>query len=1628
MRKKYRILAILLSACMIFQSLSLNAMAAEMEGGNLPQVEAVELEEQTEEAIVQQEPTTDGEVEKNKTDEPDVAADMADDSETDSIDDNKDEITSEESSDQLIKDDLAEEDDIAVESIEEMNGAGIITYAVNEDLSRYFRIEDGVLALQSNIYKYQLPEIIKLDELKNLGEITQIPAGIFDGSSSVKEITIPSTVTTFAEGAFKGAHSLTKVSFEEKMVTATIFPKDLFSKCTSLTQIEIPMGIKVIGEGVFQGCTSLQVVKFGNDVETIERYAFRDCKALSNMNFKDTKIITIGENAFQNARLGDVVFPETLKTISADAFSGCIFDSVSDKSIDVDFSNTTGLYIGKSAFQGSTLRRIKFGNCTERISEYAFADCTKLGISPSNEVIVLELGSNDATGIHTIGANAFQGCTSLRSIKINSSVEKLEKEAFSGCSLLSSVEIYQKSLPEELSTIQIYYNAIPANKNMKIKGFDGTVKEWAGNYKNQGVLYESLYPAYTITLSMNIAAAGTITSPKTAKVGDTITVKATPNSGYILLSLNIGERAIGEDGKVTIRPSDIDAESGKIEINAIFQKIGDTVKNKYVLSFDERLLFLNNELEIPNTYMGTKLTIRNSSTKKIIANWAWNFTSDDSKTVSIDKNGYIRALKVTKDNATVKITAKLKDGTDSFSFNVKVVADTKFDRIIGFTFDTANQKDFKKTTENYGDGDIDVLTISNAAVNVAISNKKTANIGVAVNAMSDDNKAVEGSYTWTTGDSSVVVLAQSHSNDSQNELQVKGIGTTIITVVSDQKGNDNKPLTKQFVLRVIDKTPYIESDTLTINPDYIEDDAPVTFDLIPAVGTEVVDTPTVFKASGNNWVSQNNHFQIKLNEKNEGKYSAEIYLRETSSYNDVSSLTLNDLYLRVFVDNLGTVPYYVKLPTIVISKKVPQPTVKLNGKMNLFYTAKSPDCSKITLTVPELKGYALDQSYTPILENLEEGKYAFDEDKNIEFADYFSVEPIIEGYNNSLVIRQNKDYLGDAAVKQPVLTGYLVLKYVGYKETKVKITVPTENKKPSLILSATSATTSIYAKDLQYNLQLLDSKTKKPIDLNEGFKASTNNMNSTGVFDSSENKALIDAENNYISLAVAETEKITSKAFIRVESDQWNAPLTYTFTLKTTSAKPKAKLSSQTISINKQKLGESNANSITVSLDQANVNVVEIVGYQTTNTKATQVEADKIQLSYNAEEGRIVAAIKEEYCNTDSWPKNGTYSYKVSFKVKYSSNDGGVEEILDPFTIKVCVSDKIPEIKLKTSTLTLNTIFAGKMSGEQPAEIASTSYTWVNLSNEVDVAASLSLNDVKINNMEYEEDYSPIRLRFTTKQEGNKDVYYLNVSLNASNQIMRSTTSYTISGLKIDGIKVKDFVVKVKPIDKLPTAKLTAKGSINVLDSQSAIVYTMKISNYTGNIDFTNMEVAEETDADGNWNSDNVHFELKPVVVNEQQVFNQIKLIVNPDKAAEVEKRKYQLRLKLKVGANTVLGGNAGIVVSVTPTQTIPQYTLSRTALNYYMNTPGYSQTIMVECKSGNLQNIVWANSMKESILTKAFYEPQYDAESGKLSLTIKNPALLKKGNSYTLNFATQWNNQFSNVESKVFSIKITMK
>ena len=190
---------------------------------------------------------------------------------------------------------------------------------------------------------------------------TTIPTAAFQNCSFIETITIPDTVTSIGDHAFKNCNALKRLNsttdgYFNIPAGVTAIKEYTFKSCDEMTKVTIPQGVTSIDTYAFNSCAQLADLKFatGCKLETIGDYAFADCISVSEIQLPTsttsigkyafsgcvsvekinsnaegemlipTKVTTIGEYAFQNVELiTKVVVPDSVTTIGVGAFKGC---------------------------------------------------------------------------------------------------------------------------------------------------------------------------------------------------------------------------------------------------------------------------------------------------------------------------------------------------------------------------------------------------------------------------------------------------------------------------------------------------------------------------------------------------------------------------------------------------------------------------------------------------------------------------------------------------------------------------------------------------------------------------------------------------------------------------------------------------------------------------------------------------------------------------------------------------------------------------------------------------------------------------------------------------------------------------------------------------------------------------------------------------------------------------------------------------------------------------------------------------------------------------------------------------------------------------------------------------------
>ncbi len=210
------------------------------------------------------------------------------------------------------------------------------------------------------------------------------------------------------------------------------------------TAVTVPAqinGISVIkiNDGAFKGNTTLTSVTVSNGVKDIGASAFENCISLATISLPAT-IIHIGERAIYNtAYYNDTSNWRLKKTQGDNSSSGGINIGSGSGGGVLDWDDISApvlqyLYLGKNLIEVELQGKysVKYGTLV--IADGAFK---------GNEGAI-DVGL--PTSIVTIGCNAFEGCSSLESVRNLNLVDYIGDSAFKGCMALNTLDIAEETV------------------------------------------------------------------------------------------------------------------------------------------------------------------------------------------------------------------------------------------------------------------------------------------------------------------------------------------------------------------------------------------------------------------------------------------------------------------------------------------------------------------------------------------------------------------------------------------------------------------------------------------------------------------------------------------------------------------------------------------------------------------------------------------------------------------------------------------------------------------------------------------------------------------------------------------------------------------------------------------------------------------------------------------------------------------------------------------------------------------------------------------------------------------------------------------------------------------------------
>ncbi len=357
-----------------------------------------------------------------------------------------------------------------------------LTIAVNED---YFVTASYT---PSNTTETQLKYSNSNDKVISIGDFGQI-RGLSEGTSTITiysavDNSVRDTMTVTVSGYYDlltGNTTYTDKDGNETVITDAHYKDYTYSVSNgtatitqytgSASTVYVPstLGgypVTTIGNSAFKDCNISQIL-FPRSITSIDSYAFQNCVKLTSIDLPDN-LISMGGLVFDGCtRLKEILIPRYVTTMYGYLYVGGWKDISSLKGSGIErvvFESGITSIPYHACWQNTSLKEVVIPNSVTSIKDGAFEGCTSLkGIDIPNSVTSLgnSVFSNctniTADGlimpdsIKNIGSYAFQNCTSLTNLYLSKSLNTLSSYIFSGCTNLEKIDI-----PRSITSIDSY--------------------------------------------------------------------------------------------------------------------------------------------------------------------------------------------------------------------------------------------------------------------------------------------------------------------------------------------------------------------------------------------------------------------------------------------------------------------------------------------------------------------------------------------------------------------------------------------------------------------------------------------------------------------------------------------------------------------------------------------------------------------------------------------------------------------------------------------------------------------------------------------------------------------------------------------------------------------------------------------------------------------------------------------------------------------------------------------------------------------------------------------------------------------------------------------------------------------
>jgi len=314
----------------------------------------------------------------------------------------------------------------------------------------------------------------------------EMPSNSFTGKTSLKTITLPTTLISIGDYAFNNCSGLTgSLTIPNSVTTigsytfqgcssisgSLILPATItsigstaFWGCSGITgSLILPTTLTSIGTSTFQGCSGITSLTLPTSISSLGVGAFYNCSGINKISCLNATPATLGTDAFTGTSVTNVFVPTDAAVTAYKAstwysyFPGNIIGSPTTQTINVTTAGTLSTLA--STYLSTVTNLTLTGNIDARDVKTMHDQMPLLAVLDISGVSIVAYTGTAGTGgtssitypANEMPSNSFFGKSSLKTIILPNSVTTIEDMAFEFCTGLSSLTI-----PNSVTTIGMY--------------------------------------------------------------------------------------------------------------------------------------------------------------------------------------------------------------------------------------------------------------------------------------------------------------------------------------------------------------------------------------------------------------------------------------------------------------------------------------------------------------------------------------------------------------------------------------------------------------------------------------------------------------------------------------------------------------------------------------------------------------------------------------------------------------------------------------------------------------------------------------------------------------------------------------------------------------------------------------------------------------------------------------------------------------------------------------------------------------------------------------------------------------------------------------------------------------------